>query len=153
MPQTNPKRTWYPVAATGGLFTVIRLTTFAKFVEIIEDPAMNLGVAQGLQYNALDPFALSSNITLNSEPTAPTVGLAAGNFAPSPAVAGTSVSFPQLTFGDKHNIHSGTEAPLGNPGSAGNVDSPGGTATLGTPIVQLLSATATATGVIVSEWS
>jgi len=153
MPQTNPKRTWYPINGSAGLFTVIRLTTFAKFVDIIEDPGVEAGIAQGLQYNALDPFARSSNITANAQPTPPAVGIAPGNYAPYPAVSGTSVSAPQLTFGDKHNIHSGTEAPLGNPGSAGNVDSPGGTATLGTPLVQLLSATTQATGVIVSEWS
>jgi hypothetical protein len=147
MPQTNPKRTWYPLNGNGGAFTVIRLTTWAKYVEIAEDPAQNAGVGQGLQGNYLDPFAQSGNITAGMSPA----GAGGAVFAVNAALAGGLE--PPLNFGDKHNIHSGTEAPLGNPGSAGNVDNPGGQATLGTPLIQLRSNTATPTGIIVSEYA
>jgi hypothetical protein len=130
--QVNPKRTRYVVPGSAGVPLVIRLTCWAKYVDITEDPTANAGLLQGLQGYALDAFALSSNILLNSE------ALPAG--------------VSEYEFGDKHNIHSGTSAPLGNPGSAGNVDNPGGVATLGTPLAQLLSNTATATAVWVTEY-
>jgi hypothetical protein len=149
---TNPKTTFYPINSDAGAFTVIRLTTFAKYVEICEDPNYNEGEQQGLQYNILDPFALSSNITRNAQPAPPDYGIvlafgAAGTTLPPGAFQA------QLTFGDIHNVHSGTEMPLGNPGSAGNVDNPGGVATLGTPLVQLRTNSANAGGVVVREWA
>lgn len=160
MPQTNPKYTTYALNSSTGAFTVIRLTTFAKYVEIFEDPNVNGGVQQGLQYNNLDPFALSSNITLNSQPPAPDFGIVlAFGAPPGQGTAGTTppgAFQPQLTFGDEHNVHSGKEAPLGNPGSGGAPSTPGipnGAPSLGTPIVQLRSNSATATQVVVREWA
>ena len=147
MPQVNPKRTWYDLNNNAGGFTVIRLTTWAKYVEIAEDPAKNAGVGQGLQGNYLDPFAVSTNIERGMSPAAEGGAV----FAVNAALAGGLE--PPLTFGDKHNIHSGTEMPLGNPGSAGNVDNPGGQPTLGTPLIQLRSNTGTPTGIIVSEYA
>lgn len=148
MPQTNPKYTTYALNASGGAFTVIRLTTFAKYVEITEDPNANAGVQQGLQFNMLSPFAQSGNITHDAQPAPPDYGIVLAVADPPPATVQ-----PQLAIGDKHNIHSGTQAPLGNPGSAGNVDNPGGVATLGTPLVQLRSNGADATVVVVKEWA
>lgn len=142
MPQLNPKRTWYAIPVSGAAPLVIRLTTWAKYVEINEDPALNAGVPQGLLYNALTPHADSTNITKDSEPQFPLMG-----YAPPSQFNG-----PQLAFGDKHNVHSMTTGPLGNPGSGGNIDVPGGRPSLGTPLVQLTSNTATATGVIVTEY-
>lgn len=143
MPQTNPKRTFYAINSDAGAFTVIRLTSWAKYVEITEDPNYNAGAQQGLQYNALDPFALSTNITANAEPAPPAFAIALA------APVGT----PQITFGDKHNVHSGTSAPLGNPGSAGNTDSPGTEVpTLGTPLAQVRTNSATAGGIVVVEY-
>ena len=151
--QTNPKTTFYPINSNAGVFTVIRLTTFAKYIEISEDPNYNAGQQQGLQYNSLDPFAVSSNITLNAQPTPPAYGIVLG-FGGATITLIPPASFqPSLIFGDAHNIHSATEMPLGNPGSAGNVDSPGGTVTLGTPLVQIRTNSANAGGIIVKEWA
>src|ERR1700739_224991 len=147
MPQTNPKRRFIALNNNAGAFTVIRLTTWAKYVEIAEDPAYNAGVGQGLQGNYLDPFAVSPNMEAGRSPA---------NEGGAVFIADVSLPGalqPPLTFGDKHNIHSGTEMPLGNPGSAGHGEHPGGGATVGTPIVQLRSNTATATGIIVSEYA
>jgi hypothetical protein len=148
MPQTNPKYTSYAINSNAGAFTVIRLTTFAKYVEIYEDPNANAGVQQGLQFNNLSPFAQSSNITENCQPPAPDFGIVLAVTNPPPGAFQ-----PQLTFGDMHNIHSGTEAPLGNPGSAGFPSNPNAPASLGTPLVQLRSNSGTATAVVVREWA
>lgn len=139
MPQVNPKRTLYAINNDAGAFTVIRLTTWAKFVAIDEDPTQNAGAKQGLQYYLLDPFAQSSNITANAE----------GPFVTPDTPAGQ----PELTIGDPHHVNDKATAPLGGPGSDGNIDVPGGVVTLGTPIVQLRTNTADGTNVIVTEYA
>ena len=138
MPQTNPKRTLYAINNDAGAYTVIRLTACSIYVTIDEDPSQNAGVKQGLQYYALDPFAQSSNILSGAE----------GPFVTPLSAAG----IPELTFGDQHNIHNRENAPLGAPGSGGNVDVPGGQPTLGTPLVAVRTNTATATNIIVTEY-
>lgn len=133
-PQINPARRRVVINGSGGAAVVIRLTTWAKYLEIEEDPSANAGVAQGLQGYALDPFAPSTNITLNAEP------LEAGK------------SYYQ--FGDQYHDQSKTSMPLGNPGSAGNTDVPGDQRVfLGTPIAELLSNTVNATAVWIREWA
>lgn len=144
MPQVNPKRTLYAINNDAGAFTVIRLTTWAKYLAIYEDASQNAGAAQGLQYRALDPFAQSADIDENSQPAAP-------NYFIAPA--STDPSKPEVEFGDKFWRNGETTAPLGNPGSDGNVDSPGGQVTLGTPIVEIRTNSANATNVIVEEWA
>lgn len=131
--QVNPLRRRVVINANNGQPVVIRLTTWAKYVEIEEDPSANAGILQGLQGFALDPMAQSSNITANDEPLE----------------SGKSL----YTFGDPYHQNSKSTAPLGNPGSGGNIDVPGGVPTLGTPLAQLLSNTANATAVWIREWA
>lgn len=137
MPQVNPKRTSYAINNNAGAFVVIRLTTWAKYVEVDEDLSQNAGARQGLQYYALDPFAQSSAIDTNEE----------GPFVTDKA------QVPELTFGDKHHINDGVNTPLGNPGSAGNVDVPGGQPTLGTPLFKVRTNSANPTNIIVTEYA
>ena len=134
MPQTNPKRTQYSLNGSGGALTTIRLTTSPAYVNIYEDPTANAGLLQGLQGYALSPFANTASILTDSE------------------VLPAAVS--QYEFGDKHNIHSGGGlAPLGNAGSAGNIDTPGGLSPfLGTPLVALKSNSASTTKIWVEEY-
>lgn len=144
---TNPKRRWIALNANDGAFTVIRLTTWAKYVEIVEDPAYNAGVGQGLQGNYLDPFALSTNIEAGMEPAAEGGAV----FAVNASIPGGLE--PPLTFGgSKNSLADGRGMPLGNPGSGGDPVGPGAGPSLGTPLIQLRSNTATPTGVIVSEY-
>jgi len=133
MPQVNPKRTRYAINGSGGAAVVIRLTVWAKYVSIDEDTTANAGIAQGLQGYALSPFAQSTNILDHAE------ALPSG--------------VSHYDFGDQFHMQSDTTTPLGNPGSAGNVDVPGGRATLGTPLVSLQSASVTATAVFVTEYA
>lgn len=139
MPQINPKRTLVAINNNAGAFTTIRLTVWAKYVEVDEDLSQNAGAKQGLQYYELDPFAQSSAILTGAQ---------------GPFVAGaTPIGTPEVTLGDKHNVHSGTALPMGNPGSAGNIEVPGGQATLGTPILALRTNSANPTNVIVTEYA
>lgn len=138
--QVNPKRTKVAINNNAGAWTVIRLTTWAKYVAIYEDLTQNAGATQGLQYNLLDPFALSGNITQNAEPAPPDYFVSDKNAS------------PEIEVGDARYIHSPTTMPLGNPGSGGNVDNPGGVATLGTPVLQLRTNSANPTNAIVEEW-
>ena len=134
--QTNPKRTLYPINNSAGAYTTIRLTTWPMYVSIDEDPTQNAGVKQGLQYYALSPFAQSSNILADAE---------------GPFVAPiTDLGKPEIEFGDKHQVHSVSAQGLGGPGSAGNIDVPGGQVTLGTPLIAVRSAGA-ATNILVTE--
>jgi hypothetical protein len=59
---------------------------------------------------------------------------------------------PQITIGDKHNIHSGTNQPLGGSGSDGNIDVPGGQVTLGTPVLAVRTNSVNATNIVVLEY-
>ena len=147
MPQTNPKRTLYAINNDAGAFTTIRLSTFAIYVEVIEDQSQNGGQQQGLQYYALDPFAQSANILANAE--GPFVAPAGG---PGGAQADGTPVIPQIKFGDQHQIHSVSAQPLGAPGSAGNVDVPGGVITLGTPLLAVRTNSGNATNVLVTEY-
>lgn len=138
MPQLNPKRTVYAINNNAGAFTTIRLTTWAIYVEIDEDPTQNAGVKQGLQYNPLDPFVQSSEIV-----------------DPPAAYLVTPVSplgEPELTFGDKYHVKDLTFGPLGSPGSGGDPVGPGAGPSLGTPLVQLRTNSASPTNVIVTEY-
>lgn len=147
MPSVNPKRRFIPLNNNAGAFTVIRLTTWAKYVKIEEDPAYQAGGnGQGLQGNYLDPFANSANITANMVPAVAGGAVFVANNSIDGGVE------PQIEFGSKHALSSGCGPVLGNPGSGGNVDLPGGQPTLGTPLIQLRSNSANATGIIVSEY-
>jgi hypothetical protein len=139
MPQVNPKRTVVAINGDAGNFVTIRLTTWAKYVEVDEDPSVNGAVKQGLQYNPLDPFVQSSQI--QNVPAA---------FLETPV---TPAGTPELTFGDRYHVNDGHTAPLGNPGSGGDPVGPGAGPALGTPLVQLRSNSATATQVIVTEYA
>lgn len=146
MPAVNPKRTFIALNNNAGAFTVIRLSTWAKYVSIKNDPAYNGGVCQGAQGNYLDPFAVSTNITAGMNPAA------AGGavFAANDAIPGDFD--PPIEFGSKHALSDFHGMPLGNPGSGGNTDIPGGSPTLGTPLIQLRSNSVSPCGVIVEEY-
>lgn len=132
--QVNPLRRRVVINGSGGAAVIIRLTTWAKYLEIEEDPNANAGILQGLNGLALDPFAVSTSIGTNSEP------LEQGK--------------SYYEFGDKYHDQSKSTMPLGNPGSGGNTDVPGDPrAFLGTPIASLNSNTATATAVWIREWA
>lgn len=132
----NPKRQFVALNGSAGALTVIRLSCMAYYVEIVEDPAVNAGVAQGLQGNYMDPFDGS-------------LSPAAGTTSWLPP---TLPNTPQITLGNQHHYPGQGGEILGNGGSGGQLDTPGGSVRLGTPIVTLKSKTATATQVIVSEW-
>jgi hypothetical protein len=54
MTAVNPKVTSIPINAQGGLMTNIALTIMASKVEVMEDPAYNNGILQGLQGYMID---------------------------------------------------------------------------------------------------
>jgi hypothetical protein len=149
MPAVNPKRTFTALNNNAGAFTVIRLTTWAKYVRIKEDPAYQSGdpaAGQGLQGNYLDPFAQSANITKGMTPAVAGDAVFVANASIEGGVE------PVIEFGSRHALSDGKGMPLGNPGSDGNIDVPGGQVTLGTPLIQLRSNSANATGIIIEEY-
>jgi hypothetical protein len=119
--------TVYAVPAAGGTPTVIRCTRVTSRMEIRESPGF-----QGLIYQQLTPTQF-------------------GNYTIGPAVEYQD-SLEPLVFAGYTGDHPPNTVPIGNGGSGGQPVSPGGPETLGTPIVQLTSLSATATSVAVTEW-
>lgn len=127
--QDNPKVTNIPINAKGGAFTLIAGTIMSSRVEVIEDPAFNAGVAQGLTGFYLDP---------TGSQTAP---------AQSPAVI--QVWLPQ-TAGQRGQAFE----PITFGGDGGRVNGWQGryTGAAGTPLLQLTTNSATPGGVLLVEW-
>lgn len=148
MPTTNPKRTFVALNGNGGAFTTIRLSTFAKYVRIVDDKSQNGGVTQGVEGNYIDPFASTAQIAAGEGLTPAAAGGAV--FIADDSVEGSFQ--PAITFGSKHALSDWKGMPLGNPGSDGAPAVPGGQPSLGTPLIQLRSYTATPCGVIVEEY-
>lgn len=130
MGQVNPKTTKVALEATGGAYTDIVLTIPCSKAEIQEDPALNAGVAQGLQGYYLDPDSKGAPVP---DPANDTVN----NWLPNTA-GQNGRAFQPIIFG----------------GVDGRVDGGKGNyvGAQGTPLLRLKSLTANATGVILVEW-
>ena len=148
MSQRIPTVRLIPLNGSAGAFTVIRCSIVCGYMEIEEDSAVP---AQGLQGNFLDPFTAAPNPAVGVE-----VWLPSGANYPKG-------DYP-IAIGDpRHNV-AGRMLPIGNGGSGGYVDTrspvpqtvPAGPGalnpSLGTPVMQLRSNTATPTQVRVREW-
>jgi hypothetical protein len=135
---TNPKVTKIAVNGSGGAAVIVRCTIMASYAEIQEDPSLNAGVAQGLVGQRLDPFTGVGTVTETWEPN--TQGQEGEAFQP-------------ITFGDPRRIHGAFGDYIGQGGSGGAPETPGKPPSLGTPLVSLKSLTATATGILLKEWS
>lgn len=121
----------YALAAAGGTPVVIRCTRVTSRMEIRESVGTN-AAEQGLVAQQLTPTQF-------------------GNFT-----VGTAYDVPPnqepLVFAGYPGDHPPNTVPIGNGGSGSQPVAPGGPQTLGTPIVQLTSLTATPTSVSVVEW-
>lgn len=120
----------YAIPAAGAAPVVIRCTRVTSRMEIVETVAAGLG-AQGLDYSLLTPTQF-------------------GNFTVGPVV--TAAPFDEILIAGYPGDHPPNTVPIGNGGSGSQPVSPGGPQTLGTPVVQLTSATAVATSVACTEW-
>lgn len=118
--------------AAGGNPVVIRCTQVTTRMQIQESVAANAG-AQGLQGNMLTPGTF-------------------GTFTVGPQFDVPPDLEPVLIAGYPGD-HPPNTVPIGNGGSGGQPVGPGGPASIGTPIVQLTSASADVTNVIVTEWN
>lgn len=150
--QTNPSVRYIPLNNNTGAMTIIRCSIPCGYMEIEEDSSVNDGTMQGLQGNLLDPFTAAPD---------PAVGEAV--WLPS------SATYPKgdypIAIGDPRHDHGAQFFPIGNGGSGTYTDTrspnpqncPAGPGyqnpSLGTPIIQLRSNSATATQVIVREWA
>src|SRR5580658_6612419 len=122
------------VPAAGSAPVVIRCSQLSTRMTIKESAAADDDV-QGLIYSLLTPLPFGQ-VTVGPVVSVPP------DFEPKEIlVAGYPGDHPPNTV------------PIGNGGSGGQPVSPGGPETLGTPIVQVTSATATPTSVVVTEWN
>jgi hypothetical protein len=122
------------VPAAGSAPAVIRCTQVSTRMSIKESAAADADL-QGLVYQPLTPLPFGQ-VTAGAAVNVPP------QFEPRDIlVAGYPGDHPPNTV------------PIGNGGSGGQPVGPGGPATLGTPIVQVTSATATPTSVVVTEWN
>jgi hypothetical protein len=142
------------INAAGGELTLIRCSLGCTTkMKIVEDGSANGGVQQGLQYNLLRlPFpgentAAETTIVVVDRSgysrlyvVEPTQTLAFGNGEPI-LIEGYPGDHPPNT------------APIGNGGSYPNPVCPGGPVTDGTPILQIISNTADATTINITEWA
>jgi len=140
------------INADSGAFIIVRCTLGGTTkMKIVEDGSANGGVQQGLEYNLLRlpfPGENPANTLLVVDRSGyrrlyvvePTVTLALGNGEP-------------ILIEGYPGDHPPNVAPLGNGGSYPNAVCPGGPVTDGTPILQIRSATASATTINVTEWA
>lgn len=117
------------INGSAGAFTKIRCSIMAFRMLIQEDLAANAGVAQGLQYQ----MATTVGADVTYGPT-----LETGEPIEIVGSAGDT------------NPH---KEPIGSGGSSPNPVAPGGPVTTGTIILQIKSASATATVIDVAEWA
>lgn len=138
------------INAAGGGFTLVRCSLGGTTkMKIVEDGASNGGVQQGLQYNLLRlPNAGEVGTLLVVDRSGysrlyvvePTQTLPFGNGEPI-LIEGYPGDHPPNT------------APIGNGGSYPNPMCPGGPVTDGTPLLQIISNTADATTINITEWA
>lgn len=123
----------YAVPAAGSAAIVIRCTRLSSRMTIKESVATNADV-QGLAYNLLTPLPFGK-VTVGPQVLVPP------DFEPQEIlVAGYPGDHPPNTV------------PIGNGGSGNQPVGPGGGTSLGTPIVQVTSGSATPTEIVVTEW-
>ncbi len=139
MTAVNPKITNIALNGNGGALKNIPLTIMASKVRVSEDPAQNNGVAQGLQGYIID-----------TQPPQPTVPVEPGGAAPPQASpANLQVWLPNTAGQNGPGFQ-----PIVFGGSDGRVHGGEGNyvGANGTVILQLQSASPTATGIILEEW-
>ncbi len=130
-----------PIPASTGVPTVIRCTRVTSRMQIVEDGAANAGVQQGLTYQQLTP----------NSTTAPQTAANPNEWTVGPAIQVPPGQEP-IVFAGYPGDHPPNTVPIGKGGSSPFPVCPGGPVTLGTPICQITSATATATTIDVTEW-
>lgn len=130
MPQTNPKVTNIALNNNAGALVTIAGTKLSGKVMVMEDPALNAGVPQGLQGFYMDPNSKGAPVQDKG-----------GNNAPVqqvwlPQTSGQAgQAYQPIVFEDRIN---------GAHGAYAGAD--------GTPLLSLRSNSATATGVLLVEW-
>ena len=139
MTAVNPKVTSIPINAAGGLMTNITLTIMASKVEVMEDPAYNGGVPQGLQGYMID-----------TQPPQPTIPIELGGAAPPQASPDYLFTWLPNNNGQQGRAYQ----PIIFGGSDGRVH--GGEGNYvggeGTVVLQLTTASETSGGVLLVEW-
>lgn len=129
--QTNPKVTNIAVPAAGQPPVLIVGTMQASRVEVMEDPSLNAGVAQGLTGYYMDNAAARGSTPAKSNPTQQV-------WLPNTAGQQGQAYQPIRFGGDGGRVH----------GAVGEY-----TSSDSTPLLLLNSATGTATGVLLVEWA
>jgi hypothetical protein len=100
----------------------------------IQESVATAAAAQGLEYQLLTPTQF-------------------GNFTAGDSVLiPPSQSLEPLIIAGYKGDHPPNAVPIGNGGSGSQPVAPGGPQTLGTPVVQMTSASASTTEVAVTEW-
>jgi len=127
MPQSNPKVTNIPINAAGGALTLIATTIMCSKVEVQEDP--NFGAAVGLRGYYMDPESNHAN-PARDNPTEQT-------WLANTAGENGKAYQPIIFGGSDGRVH----------GAYGNY-----VGAQGTPLLELVSVGATATGVLLVEW-
>jgi hypothetical protein len=123
----------YAVPAAGGAPVVIRCTQVSSRMTIKESVDTDAEV-QGLIYSLLKPQPF-------------------GKFIVGPVVSVPPDFEPkEILVAGYPGDHPPNTVSIGNGGSGGQPVGPGGPPTIGVPVVQVTSATATPTSVVVTEW-
>ena len=129
--QQVPKITNLPINAQGGEMTLIAGTILSSKVEVMEDPAYNNGVGQGLTGFYMDPDSNHANPAVN--PVSPNQQVWLTN-----ATGGRGQAYQPIIFG-------GDDARV--QGDHGLY-----VAAQGTPLLKLTTNSGNAGGVILVEW-
>lgn len=124
----------YAINGNGGAFTKIRCTLGStRRMSIVEDGAANAGTQQGLQYQLVTNKG--------------------GDLTFSPTVqVPPDLSLEPIIIEGGVGDHAPNREPIGTGGSSPFPVSPGGPVTNGTIVLQIRSASATATTIDVTEW-
>jgi hypothetical protein len=139
MAQINPKTTNIAINAKGVAMTNIALTILASKVEVMEDPALNGGVPQGL-----------TGYYIDNQPPQPTIPIVAGGGAPPQASPANLQVWLPPTNGQNGRAYQ----PIIFGGDAGRVRGGEGdyVGAQGTVVLQLTSNSPLASGIILTEW-
>lgn len=139
MAQINPKITNIAINAKGGNMTNITLTILASKVEIMEDPALNNGVPQGL-----------TGYYIDNQPPQPSIPIMPGGVAPPQASPSNLQVWLPATNGQNGRAYQ----PIIFGGQDGRVK--GGESDYvgaqGTVVLQLTTNSPTAGGIVLVEW-
>ena len=139
MSQNNPVVRNIAINAKGGNMTNIALTILASKVEVMEDPALNGGVPQGL-----------TGYYIDTQPPQPTVPIMPGGAAPPQADPSNLQVWLPATNGQNGRAYQ----PIIFGGDAGRVHGGEGgyVGAQGTVVLQLTSNTNNASGIILVQW-